>query len=227
MNHLLDPFNLLLLGAAAFVLWRLKSVLGTRTGHEKSPADINPKASSEPARITKSEDRQMPPSPPLSWTEHAQEGSPQAKAIQDMMAADPQFSLVAFLDGAKIAYETIVSAFADADKTVLKSLLAPDIYDDFSAVLDERSKRGEKTQTKIVGIHSAKIDFAELEGNQASLTVRFTAESISARIGRAGEVLEGDPKRVREIVDVWTFQRDVTLRDPNWKLVATSIEQKS
>jgi predicted lipid-binding transport protein (Tim44 family) len=125
------------------------------------------------------------------------------------------------LEGAKMAYEMIVSAFAQGDKEALRPLLAPEVFASFTAVIDGRKKRGETQQSKLVGIRTAEIQAAELEGSIANITVQFVSEFITATIGPKGEVLEGDPNRIQDITDIWAFERDVKMRDPNWKLVAT------
>ena len=124
-------------------------------------------------------------------------------------------------DSAKIAYEMVVTAFAQGDRQSLKNLLSRDVYEGFARAIDEREKAGNLLESRFVGIDKSEIVNADLKGKRASITVRFIAEFISATLNRAGEVIEGDNKQVREITDVWTFERDTASRDPNWKLVAT------
>lgn len=224
MNHIFDPFNLVLIGIAAFLFWRLKSVLGTRTGHERPPMELSPKPAPPPAP-TKTD---LPPQPKESevpkipvWQGHVREGSADAKALETIAAADAHFTVPYFLDGARAAYEMIVAAYAEGNKVELKPLLASDVYEGFSEAIDGRIRLGETMESKMVAINRAEIEAVEVNGKRASITVRFVSEFISARKNRAGEVLEGDPKKIREITDIWTFERDLRSRDPNWRLAAT------
>ena len=126
-----------------------------------------------------------------------------------------------FLQGARVAYEIIVTAFAEGNRRTLKDLLSPEVYDGFSAAITEREARGEQIDQSFVGIKSADLVEAELKSGIAQLTVKFVSELISATRDRAGEVISGDPKRIREVTDIWTFAREAVSRNPNWKLVAT------
>jgi predicted lipid-binding transport protein (Tim44 family) len=224
MNYIFDPFNLVLIGIAAFIFWRLKSVLGTRTGHERPPMEM---AKSEPRPVPANRDlpppaQAQPETPKIPiWQGHAPEGSPDAKALEAIAAADANFTVPYFLDGARAAYEMIVAAFAEGNKAELKPLLASDVYDGFSEAIDARARLGETMESKLVAINGAGIEGVEINGKRASITIRFVSEFISARKNRQGEVLEGDPKKIREITDIWTFERDLRSRDPNWRLAGT------
>ncbi len=224
MNYIFDPFNLVLIGVAAFIFWRLKSVLGTRTGHERPPMELRPKPAAQPmppqADLPPPAMEPEAPKVPV-WQGHVSEGSADAKALEAIAAADGQFTLPYFLDGARAAYEMIVAAFAEGNKAELKPLLASDVFEGFSAAIDERARHGETMESKLVAINRAQIEGAEINGKRASITVRFVSEFISARKSKAGEVLEGDRKKIREITDIWTFERDLRSRDPNWRLAAT------
>ncbi|MGE0613272.1 MAG: Tim44/TimA family putative adaptor protein, partial [Hyphomicrobiales bacterium] len=134
---------------------------------------------------------------------------------------DPSFDPKEFLNGAKAAYEMIVVAFASGDRRTLKQLLSKDVLDGFVGALDERETRGDVVGSSFVGIDRADLIEAELKNKQAQVTVKFVSDLITATRDKNGEVIEGDPKKVREVTDIWTFARDVTSRDPNWKLVAT------
>ena len=115
----------------------------------------------------------------------------------------------------------IIGAFAQGDKQALKNLLSREVFDSFSRAIDQREKNGETLEQKFVSIDKADILTADVRGRKASLTVRFVSELISATRNKNGEVIDGDPKQIREITEMWTFERDVGSRDPNWKLVAT------
>jgi predicted lipid-binding transport protein (Tim44 family) len=236
MNQVFDPLNLLILAVAVVILLRLRSVLGTRTGHERrydpfsatEPTDkarrradgkVIPLPGGKPAEETYSADGASPSEP--VWQDVAEEGSALAKGLEKVARADRSFDVRSFLEGAKMAYEMIVMAFAQGDRKVLKPLLSRDVYEGFANAIAEREKATETVETQIVGIEKAEIMAADLHGRRASITIRFLSQMITARRNSDGEVIEGDERAIQDITDVWTFDRDVTARDPNWRLVAT------
>ena len=137
------------------------------------------------------------------------------------MRADPGFDPNHFLDGAKTAYEMVVMAFAEGDEATLRQLLGGEVYDGFQRAIRERESRGEKMESSLVGIDKADIIEAEVKKGAALVTVKFVSELVSVTRDAEGEVIEGDPKKVREVTDIWTFAREIASRNPNWKLVAT------
>lgn len=227
-----DPLNILLLAVALVVFWRLRSVLGTRTGTEKTPFDLfGPKRGQAPdapgpatrlpeAAPTGNDAGDNEPPPPV-WKGYAEEGSALAAALERMSQSDPSFTPRGFIDGAKLAYEMIIEAFAKGDKAALKNLLSRDVFDGFAGVIDARQSQGQRVEQRFVGIDKATIRQASLAGRKASITVEFVCELISATYDKSGQLIDGAPKEIREVTDVWTFERDVGSRDPNWKLVAT------
>jgi len=130
-----------------------------------------------------------------------------------------------FLTGARSAYEMIVNAYAEGDRRALKNLLSREVYDGFEAAMSEREKRGETVESRFVSIESAEIAAAEMRGRNAQVTVRFHSKLISATRDKNGNVIDGSAERVSDVTDVWTFARDVSARDPNWKLIATEAGQ--
>ncbi|MCB1378705.1 MAG: Tim44 domain-containing protein [Alphaproteobacteria bacterium] len=234
-----DPFNLLLLAVAVIVFWRLRSVLGSRTGSERppfdplgtSPAGKQQTDTNQPGgtvlRFPKDvEDlevkRGVPeePKPPV-WAGYAEAGSAVAIGLQKIAAADTSFSPKEFIDGAKLAYEMIVDAFAKGDKAALKPLLSREVYDGFCGVIDQREAAGNQVQTRFVGIDATEFVSADLASKRALITMKFASELISATTSATGAIVEGDPQEIRQNTDVWTFERDTSSRDPNWKLIAT------
>ncbi len=231
-----DPLNLLLLAVALVVFWRLRSVLGTRTGNERPPLEpfgTKPADAKKPGdapgtviRFPQNEDaeprRGLEPEPaePV-WKGYAEQGSELAATIARMAESDSSFTPRSFIDGAKMAYEMVIESFAQGDKKTLKNLLSRDVFDGFAAAIDAREAAGQRVEQRFVGIDKATIKAASLIGSKASITMQFVSELISATFAKSGEVVDGDPKEIREVTDVWTFERDVTSRDPNWKLVAT------
>ncbi len=152
----------------------------------------------------------------------APEGSKLEKGLLELAAADKSFEPESFLHGAKTAYEMIVMAFAEGNRKLLKQLLAKEVYEGFAKALDVREKKDLIVDSSFVGIDSADFVNVELrDGRTARVTVKFVSSLITATHNRAGDVIEGDPKKVREVTDIWTFARAVNSRDPNWQLVAT------
>jgi predicted lipid-binding transport protein (Tim44 family) len=221
---------------AIFVVWKLYSVLGTRTGAEPPPFDPNlnrdsagagPGAPRGPGQVIRlpGAAHDTPPAPPIAdpqrWKDFIDPGSKAAAGLDAIIAADRSFDAAGFLSGAKIAYETIVVAFAKGDRNTLASLLAPDVLDNFSKAISDRLARGESMETNIVAIDQVKIEDARMVGGVAQLTMRFAAKLISFTRDKAGAVIEGSADQVADHLDLWTFAREVSSRNPNWRLVAT------
>jgi predicted lipid-binding transport protein (Tim44 family) len=123
--------------------------------------------------------------------------------------------------GSSISFALTVTAFAEGNRKALKNLLSREVYDGFAGAITDRETRSEQVDQSFVGIKSADIVEAELKGGMAHVAVKFVSELISATRDKAGEVITGDPKRIKEVTDIWTFAREVASRDPNWKLIAT------
>jgi predicted lipid-binding transport protein (Tim44 family) len=224
MSSVMDPLNLILLAVAAVVAWRLWGMLGTRTGFEKPPLVLRPQQENrpQPSSPTPVEGEVLEPEnrPPV-WQGHAVADSAEAKGLEAIAERSPGFTASSFIWGAKSAYEMILEAYAKGDKAALKPLLAKDIMDSFGSAIDARKAEGQSMTFQFVGVKAADIKRAELIGNKAQIDVAFTAEMISATLDKAGSVVDGDGKAIRTVTDFWTFERDVTAKDPNWKLVAT------
>ncbi len=238
MNQMFDPFNLVLLAIALVIFWRLRSVLGSRTGSERPPLDpyavrrTDKSVATEPAngnviRLPKENGdgdivhpKEVEPTAPI-WEGYAAAGSQVSRNIEKLAATDAAFTPGSFMDGAKMAYEMVIDAFAKGDRTTLKNLLSRELYDGFTKAIDQREAEGQKSDSRFVGISKTEFVSVELAGKRASITVKFNSEQISATLAADGTVIEGDPKQIRQTIDVWTFERDVSSRDPNWKLFAT------
>ena len=152
---------------------------------------------------------------------HAPKDSALAQSLTALMRADPAFDPGHFLDGAKTAYEMIVACFAAGDEATLNQLLGAEVFDGFETAIRERETRGEKVESNLVGIDKADIIEADVRNRTAYVTVKFVSKLVSVTRDADGEVVEGDPKKVRDVTDIWTFAREVASKNPNWKLVAT------
>jgi predicted lipid-binding transport protein (Tim44 family) len=238
MSEAFDIYTLLFLVLAVVIFIRLRSVLGRRTGNERPPYDPYTRPDAKQAGapegtvVALPQGRSGQPAPvemagpsPEDIEErlerYAAKDSPLGKSLTALIKADPGFDPGQFLDGAKMAYEMIVAAFAEGDEKALAQLLGKDVLDGFERAITEREQRGETLQSTLVGIDKADIIEAEVKDKQAFVTVKFVSELISVTRDADGEVVEGDPKKVREVTDIWTFCRETASRNPNWKLVAT------
>lgn len=218
-SQLLDI--LLIAMVAGVILFRLYTVLGRRTGHERPPQENYRLSGNAPVRT--GDDAAKDPSRTATRPALAERPSdPLASGLVDIQLADRAFDKDHFATGARAAYEMIVTAFAGNDRTTLRPLLSEEVYAAFDGAIHGREQRGEKVSFTFVGFKDVKIVAAALKGRLAEVTLSFNAQFISATTGAAGTVVEGDTKTVREVTDVWTFSRDVRARDPNWTLVATS-----
>lgn len=221
--------------AAVVIFMQLRSVLGKRTGNERPPFD--------PYSASRTGDKDKPTTAPdnvvalprkrggepveanyAAIDAYAKAGGDLNKGLRAIRDADASFDPKGFVEGAKMAYEMIVMAFADGDRKTLKNLLSREVFDGFVQAIGDRESRSEKIQSSFVGIDKADIVGAEMKGSEAHVTLRVISELISATRDKAGEVIDGDPETVAEVKDVWTFARDTRSKDPNWKLVATEAE---
>ncbi len=230
----MDIYTIIFLALAVFIFLRLRSVLGQRTGSERPPYDR-----AAPNVVQRTQDNNVVPMPgavidqtPLAptadvvaptdrWKGIAEPGTPLAHGLDAIATQDTSFDPRHFLSGAKSAYEMIVLAFANGDRRALKDLLSSEVYESFDAVIKDREKHEQKTETRFVSIDKAELVNAEARDRAAQLTVRFVSQMISVTRDKAGAIVDGNPDKVADITDVWTFARDTTSRDPNWKLVGT------
>ena len=242
MQDTFDVTTIIFLALAVFVIWRLRSVLGQKTGRERPPVDpfsrreVPPPArqdagSAEPGNVVR-----LPGAgnrtgaaavdlAPDRWKGVAEPGSAVALGLDEIAKAESGFDARAFLEGAKMAYEMIVTSFAQGDRKALKNLLSREVYDGFERAIGEREKRGEKAETTFVSIDKAEIVAVEVRNQLAHVTVRFVSQLITATRNAQGAVVDGSPDQVVEVTDVWTFARPIGSRDPNWQLVATEAGQ--
>ena len=226
----LDPLTIVFALVAVLVVWKLNSVLGQNTGFQgprvkgRDPArpDSAPR-NDNVVRLPGPAAAGPVPHDPERWVASLDPAAEPGAAVglDAIAAADPSFSAAPFLDGARTAYEAIVTAFAAGERRTLQSLLARDVYDGFDAAIREREKRRETLTTTFVSIADAKVSTAVLEERIARIGVRFRSKQISATHGAGGQLASGSPERIVDMNDVWTFARDTGSRDPNWKLVAT------
>jgi predicted lipid-binding transport protein (Tim44 family) len=235
MNDVFDIYTIIFLALAVFIFLRLRSVLGQRTGRERPPYD--PYSARDAARPSttdnvvalpgRSGETPTVPAEPAepAWKGVAEEGSSVAAGINAIAEDDKTFEAKHFVTGARAAYEMIVTAYAEGDRRTLKNLLSRDVYEGFEAAIKERETKGETAESRFVSIDKSDITAADLRAHTAHVTVRFVSQLVSVTRDRDGNVIDGSPEKVTDVTDVWTFARDVSSRDPNWKLVATEAGQ--
>ncbi len=238
MPDVFDIYTIIFLALAVFIFLRLRSVLGQRTGRERPPYDpYSPQDAirrpvdkvvpmpQRPADVTPRPAEAAPESSADRWKDVTEAGSPATVGLDAIVAADPGFDGKHFIVGARAAYEMIVTAFAGGDRRQLRNLLSREVFDGFDAAIAERERRGETAESRFVSIDGSTVTAAEMRNRTAQITVRFISKLISATRDRSGAVIDGNAEKVTDVTDVWTFARDISSRDPNWKVVATEAGQ--
>ena len=228
MNSSMDFSTFVFLVMAAFVGWRLYSVLGMRSGQDEDTS-----TSYRPHNDTEERGQvvHFPVAEPVApsdeqsagnrWKGIAEPNSALAQDLDAISAADHDFDAADFLNGAKAAYEMIVIAFAQGDRTRLKDLLSPLVFDGFNAAITEREKRNEVMNTTFVAIDSALLVDAHLKDQMIQITVKFSSKLITVTKDADGKVIEGAADKIVDVTDIWTFERKAMSASPAWHLVAT------
>ena len=203
MSEAFQYIDILILAIiAGIVLLRLRSVLGRRTGHEKTD-----KTSYNYETPGTSQEKKVIPIEPKTLSSKREDG---------------WFDKDDFLRGAANAYETIVTNFENGNKDALKSLLSDDVLNSFSSVIDERNSKNETVEFNFIGIEKSEIVHKDLKKNPMEVTVRFISEMITCIKNSKDEVISGSLNQVQKITDVWTFEKIKDKKSSNWLLTATS-----
>lgn len=208
---------------AGFILLRLRSILGTKQGRDDLDLfrRATPDKTQEP--IVQVEDKS-------AKSRGKDDGDPYLATLTDtaisevlgrIRAKDSSFSATHFLAGAKAAFEMVFDAYVKGDRQTLKMLLSPAIFQHFSQELDRRAAQENHTETTLVSVTAKDIAQASLDGNKARITVHFMSEQITVVRNAKGEIIEGNPSELHHTEDRWTFERDVTSKNPNWAVVET------
>jgi predicted lipid-binding transport protein (Tim44 family) len=240
-----NNYDIILIGlVAVFLILRLRSVLGKRTGNERPPArdpftppappTATPRVGDAPANQGNDNVVSLPtanaPAPRQSSATSGPGGiratvMPTATAgVAAIRAADPSFEPIGFTGGGRAAFTAIVEAFAKGDTAALRSLLDGPTFSSFEAAIRGRVERKEKAETTLIGFEASDIAAAELQGTNASVTVRFVSEQINVLRNADGQIIDGNPNEVQKVIDLWTFRRDTKSSDPNWLLVKTESD---
>ena len=241
-----NNYDIILIGlVAVFLILRLRSVLGKRTGNERPPAanpferpappPVPPRAGDAPPSAGGNDNviplpsANPPPPPKISGTTGP--GAiratvlPNASAgVAAIRAVDPSFDAAMFAGGARAAFTTIVEAFARSDAKTLRGLLDDQTYASFEGAIRSREQNKEKVEATLIGFEASDVARAEMQGSHADVTVRFVSEQINVTRNAEGLVVDGNPNEVQRVVDLWTFRRDTKSSDPNWLLIKTESE---
>jgi predicted lipid-binding transport protein (Tim44 family) len=210
---------------AAFLVLRLGSVLGKKTGHQRPPPEASSRREEEP----QSNDNviELPSKKNADAAADVDEGTveaindPIAAGLAQIKIADSSFNAEEFVSGAQSAFEHIVQNFADGNKKGLRALLNDEVYDNFTTAIDEREGAGETLETTVIGIKRADIVEARLEGRTVFVTIKFVSEQVKVTRNDQEEIVDGDASLVSDVTDIWTFARNTRARDPNWTLIET------
>ena len=212
------PIDLILFGMiAAFLVLRLRSILGRRTGFER-PAPPLQTVGQQPATGPVIDGHAEPPAATATRTV-PEPTSEIGQTLQRMQSVDRTFDPAKFLDGAEKAFRIIVAAFASGDRATLRGLLADDTYNAFEQAITGREAAGQTQLRTIDSVHGATIEAADLRGSVATVTVKFVSDQTSLTQDKDGHPVVGTDA-VTEITDIWTFERDLANRDPVWRLVS-------
>ncbi|MGF1461747.1 MAG: Tim44/TimA family putative adaptor protein [Maricaulaceae bacterium] len=194
--------------SAAGILQGLNPSLGRRPGHD-------PEAAPRPAP----EARTTPPGRPELRSAFT---GPAAAGMEAIRARDGAFEPEPFLEGARAAYEMIVENFAKGDRDALKGLLSEAVFRRYDADIAQREDSGQTRSIDVVRIAKSEIQEAEIDGDNAKVRVLFAVDLTGVTQDAEGRVIEGDPNRITRTEEVWTFERDLTRSDPNWRLCGVS-----
>ena len=199
MNNSFEYLDIILLAMiAGFIILRLRGMLGRRTGHErKTLGNLFNKGS-------------------------AQKDNKESVVNLSSSKLD-NIAKEQFIKGAKAAYETSITSFANGDKKALKPLLNKEIYQNFSDEIDHRKKENLKSELTFVGVKSAEIKNFEKKDNIYIFTVNFVSEIITCKKDKNNKIIEGNPDIIKTVKDVWKFSKNMWSSNPNWYLVETQV----
>lgn len=212
---------IVLIAIVAFIFLRYRNMLGTKKGHDFS----NPAQRQRPSEIIQRAERQQQnraeAETPSPTKEEDIKYAAFADTLQKMRTIDPSFHTGDFLSGARTAFEMVIDAFSKNKRDQLKSLLAPDVYREFTANLDALQKDGKRAETTLIALTEADIVRIELTGTKAQITVRFMSEQVQVVRDKDGNIVEGNASQTQMVEDEWVFERDLKSRNPNWNILDT------
>lgn len=207
---------------AGFLVLRLRSVLGSKNGEEDKQdpfahrRDLEQDDDSNVVRMPSRQDTAE-----ATGDFSIDEPTPLESGLTQISIADSNFTPDGFVSGAQAAFEMVVKAYADEDEATLRPLLSDEVFANFTKAIRERQEAGENLETELISQPKVRLMEASMDNRVAYVTVEITSEQVNVIKDKDGEVIEGDPNQINTIVDLWTFSRDTSSRDPNWALIAT------
>mgnify|MGYP001249365506 CR=1 FL=1 len=194
MSNSFGYIDIILLGMiAGFIILRLRSILGRKTGHESK---VYPGFAEKEFNIPKKEAKPIKPN------------------LETLEGKDKK----EFLRGAEIAYESILTSFASGDLIKLKNLLSSDMFSNFSEAIKSRNKEGIKSEFTFIGVKESSLEKYDKINNNLFATVKFVAEVISVKKDKENKIIEGNPDKIKFVTDSWKFTRNIKQKDLNWYL---------
>ena len=222
MNTFLTPDLIFFILVAAFLILRLKSVLGRRTGNEKRPKDFFMYQDTTLESSKKGAIQVKKPTESDSKILTAMKTSKDKNSILEKISYfDKSFSPKNFLDGSKTAFQTIIKSYAKGEIEKIKFLLGPNVFSSFLKEIKSRSKRKYSLEHSLISIKSADIEKIDVKSSIADIVVKFVSEQVNLLKNEKGKILEGNDEYVESHIDYWTFSKDLKSSNPNWKLVVT------
>ena len=217
IDFIMPLIDILIFAAIAlFLIFRLRSILGSRDGFEQKREEVS-RFTSDPANDASPQDEKV-----ISL--HTDKKLINGKGLTAVRQADPSFRDDEFMSGAASAFSMVLTAFADCDLASLRRLLAFELYQEFAQSVHDRNKRGDRLEITIDEIEDVQLLDGEVVDNVASVTLQFVSLQTRLVTDKNGVVLEDESEAKVKITDIWVFERDTTLADPNWKLVETRVE---
>lgn len=199
---------------AGFIIYRLYATLGEKTGFKEDKKRT-------PSNVVDFNKKQSVQN--LQPTAETEEIDPAIRpAVQAITKTDPDFSLKGFIEGATIAFEMVLDAYAAGDLQLLKNLLSTDVYKAFKTAIAERNAKGHTLENTLVRVENVIVERALTKNNMAQIFVRYTTEQVPIIKDQDGEIIEGNPNQIDQVIDTWTFERSLKSKDPNWVLISTN-----
>ena len=224
MNTILSPDLIFFLLVAIFLIIRLRSVLGRRTGNEKKPKDIFTYQDSilEPDKKKVLEVKEaIKRKTPLSLPEKKINNLKKSTGLERIFYFDKNFSPKKFLEGAKIAFKSIIETYAKGEINKIKNLLSSNVFSAFSREIKSRVQKKHSLEHTLISLKSADIEKIHVKSSIADIVVKFVSEQVNLLKNEKGKTLSGNDEYIENHIDYWTFSKDLKSTNPNWKLVVT------
>ena len=224
MKTILSPDLIFFLLVAIFLIVRLRSVLGRRTGNEKKPKDIFTYQDSilEPDKKKLLEGKEsIKRKPSVGLPEKKISNLKKGTGLEEIFYFDKNFSPKKFLEGAKIAFRSIIETYAKGEINKIKNLLSSNVFSAFSKEIKSRIKKKHSLEHTLISLKSADIEKIHVKSSIADIVVKFVSEQVNLLKNKKGKILSGNDEYIENHIDYWTFSKDLKSTNPNWKLVVT------